>query len=168
MLIFQVFEKLTDYIPDENMADVEKIVEFGAFSQIKVKSPDKIGPIYQSLKSWEGVDVYNKSDIPPELHYKDHDLIYDILVISNGTVKSGADNAHSGHYLPNNIGSEDQADQQKGAGHGYKDITIGYGTPGAFPDVRSVFMAYGPDFKANYAQQWIKLVDQYQVIILLI
>ncbi len=42
-------------------------------------------------------------------------------------------------------------------------IWAGYDTEGDFPDVRGIFMAIGPDFKQNYTQQWIKLVDEYQV-----
>ena len=48
--------------------------------------------------------------------------------------------------------------------HGYEDMTEGYDKEGDFPDVRTIFMAMGPAFKANYNQKWIKLVDEYQVI----
>jgi hypothetical protein len=29
--------------------------------------------------------------------------------------------------------------------------------------MRTIFMAVGPDFKANHTHQWIKLVDEYQI-----
>ena len=48
--------------------------------------------------------------------------------------------------------------------HGYEDMTEGYAEEGDFPDVRAIFMAMGPAFKANYSQDWIKLVDEYQVM----
>ena len=48
--------------------------------------------------------------------------------------------------------------------HGYEDMTEGYDEEGDFPDVRTIFMAMGPAFKANYSQDWIKLVDEYQVM----
>ena len=52
----------------------------------------------------------------------------------------------------------------KGGNHGYEDITEGYDKQGNFSDVRAIFMAMGPAFKTNYSQNWIKLVDEYQVM----
>ena len=43
-------------------------------------------------------------------------------------------------------------------------MTDGYENEGNFPDVRTIFMAIGPAFKANHNHTWIKLVDEYQVM----
>ena len=51
-----------------------------------------------------------------------------------------------------------------GGTHGYEDITDGYETEGNFPDVRTIFLAIGPAFKSNYSNPWIKLVDEYQIM----
>lgn len=61
-------------------------------------------------------------------------------------------------YLPPALGTDSPGQ------HGYEDMTEGYDKEGDFPDVRTIFMAMGPAFKANYNQKWIKLVDEYQVI----
>ena len=52
----------------------------------------------------------------------------------------------------------------KGGQHGYEDMTEGYENEGNFPDVRAIFMAIGPAFKVNHNHTWIKLVDEYQVM----
>jgi hypothetical protein len=61
-------------------------------------------------------------------------------------------------YLPLALGTDSPGQ------HGYEDMTEGYDKQGDFPDVRAIFMAMGPAFKANYRQKWIKLVDEYQVM----
>jgi hypothetical protein len=43
-------------------------------------------------------------------------------------------------------------------------MTEDYENEGNFPDVRTIFMAIGPAFKANHNHTWIKLVDEYQVM----
>ena len=43
-------------------------------------------------------------------------------------------------------------------------MTEDYENEGNFPDVRAIFMAIGPAFKANHNHTWIKLVDEYQVM----
>ena len=53
---------------------------------------------------------------------------------------------------------------EKGGQHGYEDMTEDYENEGNFPDVRTIFMAIGPAFKANHNHTWIKLVDEYQVM----
>ena len=53
---------------------------------------------------------------------------------------------------------------EKGGQHGYEDMTEDYENEGNFPDVRTIFMAIGPAFKANHNHTWIKLVDEYQIM----
>ena len=43
-------------------------------------------------------------------------------------------------------------------------MTEDYENEGNFPDVRAIFMAIGPAFKVNHNHTWIKLVDEYQVM----
>lgn len=38
--------------------------------------------MYESLKDKRGFDVYRREDIPEEYHYKNHRLIFEILVVA--------------------------------------------------------------------------------------
>jgi predicted AlkP superfamily pyrophosphatase or phosphodiesterase len=157
----KTFEKLTDYVDDVN--DIAIIVDRFAFSHIGVKDPTKIDQIYDSLQVWDGMNVYKKADIPDSLHFREHPLILDILLVSNGSIMIGRDNANQDLYLPIADGDESQEAQRQDSHHGFNDLSNGYESQGTFPDMRSAFLAIGPAFKANHTHPWIKLVDEYQV-----
>jgi hypothetical protein len=117
----------------------------------------------RNWKAWICTN-YKKEDIPDYLHFRDHPDILDILLVSRGNVTTGQDDDIGDLYLPpakTDNGTEDS--HNVGGAHGYNDISDGYSTEGVFPDMRTIFMAVGPDFKANHTHQWIKLVDEYQI-----
>jgi hypothetical protein len=144
---------------DDPSTDIERIVNWGAFSHIAVTKPELIGAVFDKLNtSLEGMmDVYKKEDIPNYLHFNHSDIL-DILLVSRGNVLSGPDEEFADLYLPPTV-----TDSEIKGSHGYNDISDGYSTEGDFPDMRTIFMAVGPDFKANHTHQWIKLVDEYQI-----
>jgi hypothetical protein len=166
MLHFQTFQKISTFV--NTTKDIERIVDRGAWCHVAIKNTSNIDTVYKQLNQWKGMDVYKKADIPDFLHFKNHKDILDIMVITKGEVMIGEENdeAIGDLYLPTNFGDDSQAAQAKGGSHGFNDVSNGYETQGNFSDVRTVFMAVGPDFKANHTHQWIKLVDEYQVILL--
>ena len=50
--------------------------------------------------------------------------------------------------------------------HGWDDTSPVEGEyrEGDDPDMRAMFYAMGPSFRSGYRQDWIKLVDEYQII----
>ena len=52
------------------------------------------------------------------------------------------------------------------AGHGWDDISPNADSyeEGGYEEMRGIFYAMGPSFKSGYAQEWIKLVDEYQIL----
>jgi len=62
----------------------------------------------------------------------------------------------------------DHLDMDEGGGHhGWDDTgsqAKGY-SEGGQPDMRAIFFANGPSFKAGHINPWIKLIDEYQVFV---
>lgn len=157
-----VHEKLTSYLSNDTIDAIELIVDG---RNIAVKN-GQIDAVFNELKKHDDkLLVYKKEDIPEWYHVKNAKYIQDILIDSkHNNVTLGADNDHPDLYFPRAAGNETEEAQSQGGDHGYRDITANYTMEGDFPDMRAIFMAIGPAFKQGYANPWIKLVDEYQVM----
>ena len=154
-------DKLSNHLTEEAIEAIDIIVDGGNIG-VKV---DKIDLVYEELEKWTDMKVYKHDEIPDYLRVQQAKYGLDILLtLGNNQVTLGADNDYGYLYLPQAYGDESEEAQSKGGDHGYEDITDGYEKEGNFPDMRAIFMAIGPAFKSNYANPWIKLVDEYQVM----
>ena len=137
---------------------------------IAIKNSDTtlIEKVYKELSSnlSEMFHVYKAEEILSVYKIKDSKYMLDLVLISKiqaGHVFAlGADDDEFlDLYHPRPESSSQKIDP---GSHGYDDITKGYYEQGKYPDVRAAFMAIGPDFKKGYSQPWIKLVDEYQIM----
>ena len=120
--------------------------------------------VYENLKEWEDIQVYKKDEMPEYFGLNEADFLLDLIVSPKSNVTGGIDNAHPDLYWPG-FPTQDETLQKLGGSHGYNDITEGYSQEGQFPDMRGIFMAIGPKFEKGRQHQWIKLVDEYQVML---
>lgn len=141
---------------------IERIVDG---RNIAVKE-GQVDIVYSELNKFQDkLVVYKREDIPEWYRVKNAKYIQDILIDSkHNNVTLGADNDYPDLYFPPANGNETEEAQSQGGDHGYRDITANYTMEGDFPDMRAIFMAIGPAFKNGYANPWIKLVDEYQVM----
>ena len=110
--------------------------------------------------------VFKTQDVPDVYKIKGSKHMLDLVLISkirdNCVYILGADEEE---YLDLYYPRPKSASQKIDSGlHGFDDITEGYSQEGNYPDVRAMFMAIGPDFKKGYSQPWIKIVDEYQIM----
>ena len=89
--------KLTDFTPQSDLA---KVIDNGPMTNIKVAEGVSVDAVMKNLSRFPGVTFYKKEDIPDHLHYKDHDLIYDIIMITQGTELMAGDEDYPQNYLP--------------------------------------------------------------------
>ena len=137
---------------------------------IAIKNSDTIliEKVYKELSSnlSEMFHVYKAEEILSVYKIKDSKYMLDLVLISKiqaGHVFAlGADDDEFlDLYHPRPESSSQKIDP---GSHGYDDITKDYNEQGKYPDVRAAFMAIGPDFKKGYSQPWIKLIDEYQIM----
>ena len=55
-------------------------------NNMKLSNKTTVEEVVKKLKLMQGVDVYAKKDIPEHLHYKWHQNIGDVLLVSHGEV----------------------------------------------------------------------------------
>lgn len=89
--------KLTDFTPQ---SDLEKVIDNGAMTNIKVAEGVSVDAVIANLSRFPGVTFYKKEDIPDHMHYKNNDLIYDILMVTQGTELVAGDTNYPENYLP--------------------------------------------------------------------
>lgn len=142
---------------------IKKIVNRGPFSFIALKDPNEVDQVVDELRAWQGVNVYKRQDIPANLGVKASDLTLDILIVTKGTQLIGSNvlTPNDDTYLPLPSRNEEMGL------NGWEDMSkdIKAYEEGNYPDMRSVFIANGPAFKRGYRHQWIKLVDEYQILL---
>ena len=142
--------------------NIEKIV---AGNNFILKDISKVDEAVEDLKTWEELKVYKKDDLPDYYGLKNANHVEDIVIFPKDKIIWGVDNTNPDKYEPPAGPANDTEEAQKrGGNHGYEDITDGYTTQGDNPDMRSIFMAIGPSFKVNRKHEWIKQVDEYQVM----
>ena len=110
--------------------------------------------------------VFKAGEVPDVYKIKGSKYMLDLVLISkihdNRVYILGADEEdYLDLYYPRPKSSSQKIDSGL---HGFDDITEGYSKEGKYPDVRAMFMAVGPDFKKGFSQPWIKLVDEYQIM----
>jgi len=131
------------------------IVGSGSHAGVYPNSMKQMQGIVERLHEVEGIRVYGKHDIPEELHYKHNKNSPPILVIAEpGTIilSSGRD-VQRPFY---NSSPQSLVEQTKMGLSGYDPKE---------EDMRGIFLAKGPDFKATgEVYPAIKLVDVYQVL----
>ena len=155
-------ESLSDYMSQETVDNIEKIV---AGNNIILKDPTKVDEAVADLKTWDELKVFKKGELPAYYGLKKAQYVEDVIILPKAKVIWGVDNTNPDKYEPPAGPSDDTEEaQQQGGNHGYEDITNGYGSEGDNPDMRSIFMAIGPSFKVNREHEWIKQVDEYQVM----
>ena len=89
-----------------------------------------------------------------------HKNSLDVLVYAERDSVVVGDRDYSDKFIPNSaylLGT---------AGHGWDDISPNADSyeEGGYEEMRGIFYAMGPSFKSGYAQEWIKLVDEYQIL----
>jgi len=121
--------------------DVE-IVDLAPVTAIRTSENNKM-TIYEQLKaSEEHFRVYLKSDIPDAWHYKNHRRVQDITVV-----------AEPGYTITTT--GRMQSGQFPGGNHGYAPEST---------EMRSFFMAAGPDFKEDYQMGAFQNIHLYELM----
>lgn len=155
------FTPLTRFTNPDNIL---KIVDRGAFSYVAVKDKSLIDQVASDLGQWQGVEVLKREDIPDYLHVSKSKFALDLLVKTKGTELVDSEQLNQDPYLP-------KASPNIDVGlHGWDDSSLeenGY-LEGGHPDMRGIFLAKGPGFKPNHSHPWIKLVDEYQILMKLL
>nr|XP_033770272.1 ectonucleotide pyrophosphatase/phosphodiesterase family member 7-like isoform X2 [Geotrypetes seraphini] len=115
---------LSKYINFKNLTKFD-IVDYGGHGMILPK-PGKEEELYQALKNAHPhLHVYKKEEFPVHLHYAKNDRILPIIVYAD---------------LGYNINGRIIIYVNKGD-HGFDNINM---------DMKTIFRAFGPDFKKNY------------------
>ena len=91
--------KLTEFTDSSN---IEKIIEYGPWSQIKVAKGVSVDKVFNDLKAFEGVTFYKTENLPDHFRFKNHQLIYDIIMVANRNdkVQLANDVNHADLYEP--------------------------------------------------------------------
>ncbi len=146
-----------------NPTGLEVAVEDKAYMYLKVANPEEIDTVVDELKALEGVSAWANEDIPQYLRFK-NDRTLDILVHSDGTAMIYGDPAYEGVFIPEPEGFPPGT--YSFAGHGFDDTSpdAGMYQEGNYDEMRTIFYAMGPSFKSGRSHQWIKLVDEYQIL----
>jgi len=121
--------------------DVE-IVDLAPVTAIRTSEKNKM-TIYEMLKaSEEHFSVYMKNEIPDHWHYKNHKRVQDITVVAEpGYTITTSDRLDAGHF--------------PGGNHGYAPETT---------EMRSFFLAAGPDFKEDYQSAPFENIHLYELM----
>ncbi|CAF1069697.1 unnamed protein product [Adineta steineri] len=129
--------KLKDYI-DTSLCEV-----YGSRSFVNIFVPIKenIERIYDNLSVISNYEVYKKSDIPNEYHYRSNVRIGDILFVG----KNGYD-----IYLP-----DDNSSIELHGDHGYDNRA---------KSMHPIFYGFGPVFKENMLAKSFRSVDIYPLM----
>ncbi|XP_046561055.1 glycerophosphocholine cholinephosphodiesterase ENPP6-like [Haliotis rubra] len=129
---------ITDYV---DMTKVDRVPIYGPMMHIlPVEGQDDA--IIQSLAGVEHITVYKKEDVPERLHYQDNRRIMPIIII-----------ADEGWQLTTN--KTRKAKSTLKATHGYDN---------ALMSMKPIFLARGPNFKANLTSDPIQNVDIYPLV----
>jgi predicted AlkP superfamily pyrophosphatase or phosphodiesterase len=145
-----------------NKDDIEVAVEAMAYMMIKVKEGVKVASVVADLETLEGVKAWASKDVPAHLKFADHPRLLDILVYSEGPAMLLGDERYDDVFIPDGSGGVNTL----GGHHGWDDSSPNAAEyrEGENPDMRTIFYAMGPSFNQGYVQDWIKLVDEYQIL----
>lgn len=124
-----------------SLNDVE-IVDLAPVTAIRTSENNKM-TIYEQLKaSEEHFSVYLKNEIPNRWHYKNHRRVQDITVVAEpGYTITTTERMQSGRF--------------PGGNHGYAPES---------PEMRSFFLASGPDFKDGYRSDSFQSIHLYELM----
>ena len=155
------YEPLSSHLSEESIENIDVIIDG---YNIGLKNDSNVDNVYEDLKQWEEIDVYKKDEMPEYFGLSDADFLLDLIVSPKNNVTGGIDNANPDLYWPG-FPTNNETLQKLGGSHGYNDITDGYSQDGNFSDMRGIFMAIGPNFERSRPHEWIKLVDEYQIML---
>jgi len=79
---------------------IDKAVERSTFMHIALKNTSQTEEAVRQLSRFPGIQVYAKKNIPDHLGFRDNDMIFDILLISNGPAYIQRDYHHANKFLP--------------------------------------------------------------------
>ncbi len=137
---------------------VDVAVEGMAYMFLKVKDGEDVNEVVREINELDGVRAWANKDIPDYLRFRDTPRLLDVLVYSQGPIMLKRDKRYDVPYVAS------CGIQYKGH-HGFDDtspVAAKY-YEGGNPDMRTIFYAMGPSFKAGHTHDWIKLVDEYQI-----
>ncbi|XP_050405716.2 ectonucleotide pyrophosphatase/phosphodiesterase family member 5 [Patella vulgata] len=132
---------INDYVPDNT---VKMVPRDGAVIQI-IPEDGQEDVVFQAIKDKEGemhVTVYKKKDIPEHYHYKNNRRVTPIVAI-----------AEEGWLIVDK--TQKYSKPRPFGGHAYDNRLM---------SMKPLFLAHGPNFKANYNQESIENVDIYPLI----
>jgi len=131
-------------IPLNNLIPLEEIeiVDLAPVTAIRASEKNKM-VIYRKLKaSEEHFRVYLKNEVPEHWRYKNHKRVQDITVIAEPEYTiTTSDRMQTGNF--------------PGGNHGYSPETT---------EMRSVFIAAGPDFKEGYQSAPFQNIHLYELM----
>ncbi|XP_064595339.1 glycerophosphocholine cholinephosphodiesterase ENPP6-like [Liolophura sinensis] len=129
-----------------NASDVQRFLEYGAFMSIWPKD-GKLDEVYNSLvNASKHMSVYKREETPEHWHYRKHYRISPIVVsMETGWIV----------LKPNQTYKYYNESQPLSGTHGYDNT---------YTDMRGIFVAAGPNFKASFVSKPIHAVDMYQVM----
>ncbi|XP_067929853.1 ectonucleotide pyrophosphatase/phosphodiesterase family member 5-like [Watersipora subatra] len=126
--------------------DFDADIEWSYLSAIGliIPKPGNLDEVYTTLKDAETTEthmkVYRKADIPDDLKYKNNRRITDIVLVA----EPGWLFAKSATYKTSLLGN-----------HGFDNKNS---------DMKTTFLARGPDFKCGYTQDAMRSVDLYPLL----
>ena len=143
----------------DDVNDLEKAVEWGQYMMLQVAEGSDPVTVAESINAnVGGVQAWASEDIPENLQFQ-HKNTLDVLVYAERDAIIVGDRDYNDKFIPNSfyIGW---------SGHGWDDISPNPDSyeEGGYEEMRGIFYAMGPSFRSGYAQEWIKLVDEYQIL----
>ncbi|XP_055934350.1 glycerophosphocholine cholinephosphodiesterase ENPP6-like [Argiope bruennichi] len=134
-------ENVLRYIDLTKYADkIKHQLDFGAVSGI-VPQPGMLNKLVQEIANdkTEGLRIYKKDDIPENYHLKGSYKTAPILLIAN-----------KGYYI------QSLSKVKMQGHHGYDPVEV--------PDMRTIFLASGPDFRKGHTTAPLSTLDMYNVM----
>ncbi|KAM3612942.1 uncharacterized protein V6R79_017580 [Siganus canaliculatus] len=152
MTKIQWMEKVIELEKYINMSDTVRMMDRGPVVSLW-PSHNKFQEVYDALSQVPNMRVYAKNEIPERFHFKGGKFVSPLTLVA----EPGWFIAESKSKLPywkNDSGPGEASGWQNGW-HGYDN---------EFLDMRSFFLATGPDFKKNVRAAPIRAVDVYNVM----
>ncbi|MBN3278625.1 ENPP6 phosphodiesterase, partial [Polyodon spathula] len=150
MTELQWMEKVIELQTYINLTDLVKMVDSGPVVNLWPKE-GKLDEVYNKLKVVKSMTVYKKEEIPDRFRYKKGKFVSPLTLV-----------AEPGWFITMSKADLPYWKNATGIKEGWQNGWHGYDNE--FIDMRSFFMAYGPDFKKAYRAAPIRAVDVYNVM----
>lgn len=150
---------MTDIFWMDQVIELSKYINLSHVQQVKDRgpvvslwpAPEKHAEIYRKLSTVDHMTVYEKDAIPERFYYKKGKFVSPLTLVAD----EGWFITESRDTLPFWMNSTGKREGWQHGWHGYDNELM---------DMRGIFLAFGPDFKANFRAAPIRSVDVYNVM----